>query len=198
MALYRSRYRGVTSEGSGWSFTTWATSSATLSTVQAAAVQWFTDLWTGYAPYVATTTIAQLVDTGEVDQSTGKQSEVAEDTISMPGSSASGPMPADVALVVSLRTLFRSRSGRGRFFLPQPAVNALATTGRLDSDAQEAIADAAQTAYNGFVGTGVPVIYGRVAKSTTAVVSLDVGDLFDTQRRREKGLTESRTSRTIP
>ena len=68
MPLYRSRYRGVTSEGSGWSFNTWATSSGSLSAVQDAAVQWVTDLWTGYAPYVAPATILQLVDTAVIDE----------------------------------------------------------------------------------------------------------------------------------
>jgi hypothetical protein len=43
-----------------------------------------------------------------------------------------------------------------------------------------------------------PVVYSRAARSVQNITSFNVGDLFDTQRRRENKLLEARTTTAMP
>lgn len=107
-------------------------------------------------------------------------------------------MPADVALVVSLRTSLANRRGRGRFYLPQPAALTLTAAGRYDPALQQELVDALEFAWNGYTSVGDPVVYSRVNRSVQDITSFDVGDLFDSQRRRENALSESRITSAMP
>jgi hypothetical protein len=104
-----------------------------------------------------------------------------------------------VAIVVSLRSPVANRTGRGRFYLPQPTTNALTAVGRLDETAQSTIVDALTAAWTQANAAGEnPVIYSRTQRATREITSFNVGDLFDTQRRRENALTENRVSAPMP
>lgn len=203
MPLYRNRFSGVCASGDIFVFTWWADSSADLATVSTAATTWATDAWdgvgtgTGLAPLFTAGVILNRVSTGLVDVVTGRQSALAEATVALPGTAPDPAMPADVALVVSLRTALANRSGRGRFYLPQPAAATLTADGRLSAAQQSSAVEAARAAFAAFVATGDPVVYSRTMRATTRVTSLDIGDLFDTQRRRENALTQVRISATV-
>lgn len=203
MPLYRNRYSGVCASGDIFVFTWWADSSADLATVSSAAVTWAEDAWngigtgTGLAPFMTAGVILNEVTTGLVDVATGRQSQLAEATVNLPGTAADPAMPADVAIVVSLRTNLANRSGRGRFYLPQPAAATLTADGRFAPSQQAAAVEAVRGAFAAFSATGTPVVYSRTMRATQPVVRLDIGDLFDTQRRRENALTEVRVSATV-
>lgn len=55
---------------------------------------------------------------------------------------------------------------------------------------------AAWSVYNS--GGHVPVVYSRVNRATQAITTFNIGNLFDTQRRRENAITESRTTGLMP
>jgi hypothetical protein len=70
----------------------------------------------------------------------------------------------------------------------------LTAAGRLDPTAQQNIVDSLANAWNGYTGVGDPVVYSRTQRTIEDVISFDVGDLFDTQRRRENKVSQSRIS----
>lgn len=129
---------------------------------------------------------------------TGQQQELAEDGVTLVGTAAAPALPADVAIVASLRTNLANRRGRGRFYLPQPAASTLGPTGRMLPGLNSTVADALESAWTGFASVGSPVVYSRTNRTTQVITSFNVGDLFDTQRRRENSLVEARSSRAMP
>lgn len=204
MALYQHRFQGVLPAGDIFVFSWWSESSVTIDTAQGVAVNWVTALWAGpgpgdgYASLCTAGVIVQRVSTGEITMATGQQQTLRETDVNLPGTAAGSALPGDVALVVSLRTQLANRSGRGRFYLPQPAASTLAADGKLAPAAQTDLADAAAAAWAASNTTLTPVVYSRTKRTTQTISSFNVGDLFDTQRRRENALTEVRTSRPMP
>lgn len=205
MPLYQHRYRGVTSMGDIWIWSWWATDDRTTVDANAAAVAWGQMLWNGSAGgngFGSLTTAdvqLQQVSTGRIDVATGHQDELAESVVALAGTAIVGALPADVALCVSLRTGLANRRGRGRFFLPQPAVSVLSTDGRLADAARTTVLDALTAAWTGYnSATASPVVYSRMSRATTVITSFDIGNLMDTQRRRENAITEGRLSAVMP
>lgn len=205
MPLYQHRFSGHTASNETFMYTWWANSIRSLADAQAAAVTWNSILWggavagSGYEDHVTTNVGMDNVTTVTIDQATGLQSTRIDTGQSIDGVAAGVAMPADVALVISLRTAISNRRGRGRFYLPQPAVINLTADGRVIADL---IADlgaslaAAWASYN--TANDRPVIYSRSGRSIQNITSFNVGDLFDTQRRRENKLLEARTVTAMP
>lgn len=134
MTLYRCTIKGVFASGMPWSVRQHFSSSATMATVESdwsAAVQ---DLYTngthGIQTIYPTTTIAELTQTYQlavvpVTTPTGVVNKVlavavAQNTQSLPGTSANDGLPDQDALVVSLRTAGVGPNHRGRTRLPAP------------------------------------------------------------------------------
>lgn len=199
MALYQHRFNGITPLGTNWTNTWWSDSASSLTAVQSAAESWASSFYGGIASLLPTNVELTDVSTGEIDQATGTQLAVQAGAVSVVGTATGNPLPVDVALVVSLRTTLANRRGRGRFFLPSLAVGSVLTPlGRVLPAAQTTIADAAVTAWTNYVATGTPVVYSRTGRTTQAISSFDVGDLWDTQRGRQDRIVENRDSRTMP
>lgn len=100
-------------------------------------------------------------------------------------------------MTVSLRTALFNKSGRGRFYLPNYATDKC-TAGRINSTAVTQTATAAQKFIQSLNGAGYTVcIYHRSTKTHDNVVTVNVGDVFDTQRRRRDKLVEARTSLSV-
>jgi hypothetical protein len=135
-----------------------------------------------------------------VDIATGQILSTAVGSGTLVGTSGSGPLPPQIAVCVSLRTAFSGARFRGRFYLPSPVTSTLATTGRLATTNVATFATALSSAFAAAL-SGVPlsflVIYSRVGRSTSPVLTLDVGDVFDTQRRRRDKLVEVRNSQAV-
>lgn len=199
--VYQHRFSGVLAGGDTWMFTWWATSGGSIGTIHAAGVDWANAFWTtgGYGTQVAPTVSLENVTTVNVDTATGLQSQRMDSALSLVGSNISGSLPADCAIVCSLRTALANRSGRGRFYLPQPAVDQLdESDGRISAAAVAATLSALSIGWGAYTPTGVPVVYSRTMRATNAVTSFDIGNLFDTQRRRESSMLESRSSLAMP
>lgn len=203
MALFAHKFSGSVATGESFSFGFWATSSSTLSQLQAAAIQWLTDFWNGpggtdgYGSLVTASVTATEVRTALITESTGLQTQLAEDAVSHAGTATGNALPADVAITVSLRTDLANRSGRGRFYLPQPAASTSTAAGRIAPATLTTLVGALENAWSTYGGWGQPVVYSRTMRATQTITSFNVGDLYDTQRRRENKLPESRTTGTI-
>lgn len=118
-------------------------------------------------------------------------------SLALVGTGTDEPLPPQNAMVVSLRSNTPTRAGRGRFFLPSPVVTTVIDQ-RLDSAAQTDVLNGALAMLNHMSGLGfTPVIRHRFDTTVTEVVTIDVGDVFDTQRRRRNKLVETRVSATL-
>jgi hypothetical protein len=116
------------------------------------------------------------------------------------GGHSSANLPTEVAVVASLRTATYSRSGRGRMYLPAPSTGAVEPDGRFLASTQGGLADAMQT-YLSTVTVGAadyfPVIASKTQFALRPVTTVQVGDIFDSQRRRRDALTEVYLSRAV-
>lgn len=198
--VFQHRFSGGLAGGDTWMFGWWATSAFGIDTVHNAGIAWANAFWTGGYDSVVTADVTMLsLTTVNVDTGTGLQSERRDGALALAGTNVSGNLPADVAMVVSLRTALANRRGRGRFYLPQPAINQLAgATGRIAAATITDVLASLAGAWTGYVGTGQPVVYSRASRATSPVLTFDMGDLFDTQRGREDRMIESRTSQGMP
>lgn len=205
MPLFQHRYEGHCHAGDIFVFSWWSESGSTIDASHAAAVAWAGDLWdgspsgSGWASYTNPAVGIDRITTGEITVLTGQQQALRESPSVLVGTSASGSLPPVVSLVTSLRTATANRTGRGRFYLPQPATNALELDGNLAAAAQVDVADALEAAWTAAVGAGeAPVIYSRTARATRPVTSFNVGDVMDVQTRRSNSLTQGRVTRAMP
>jgi len=205
MPLYQHRFSGHTASNETFMYTWWANSIRSLADAQTAALAWNALLWggatagNGYEDHVTTNVGVDQVTTVTIDQLTGLQSTRIDTAQNLDGVVVGTPMPADVSLVISLRTAISNRRNRGRFYLPQPATVNLTSDGRVIADLVTdlgASLAAAWASYN--TANDRPVIYSRAGRTIQNITSFNVGDLFDTQRRRENKLLEARTVTAMP
>lgn len=197
MALYRHTLLG-TYPGEVWTFRVHSDGNISLAAAQSA--------WaSGVTAFASAAYLGDLcadvafteITTAELDPVTGGQLTKASDPRSEVGTSVAACLPFQCTPVVSLRTADASRRGRGRFYAPSPAVDTQ-SGGRLTATAQGNLADSAAALFGGLSGAGLqPVLYGGAGSTTIPLVSLDVGDVIDTQRRRRNKLIEARTSRIL-
>jgi hypothetical protein len=146
------------------------------------------------ASHISSTVGIDDVSAAALDPFTGKQTEKQLTGAAHPGTSVEGTLPHSVALAVSLRTVIATRSGRGRFYLP-PLDLASTDDGRVLGAAVTAAVNGAAFALNGLQSAGfTTVVYHRATLTFNTVVRVDVGDVFDDQRRRRNKLVEARTS----
>lgn len=205
MPLYQHRFQGNLASGDIFSFSWWSDNGLTIDASHGNAVTWVTDLWNGTATGAGFGALCvpgvevNRVTTGEITTATGQQQTLRESTVSLPGAATASALPADVAIVVSLRSPLANRSGRGRFYLPQPAVTTVTASGRLAAGPQGDIVTTLSEAWATANGAGEsPVVYSRTRRQVVPITSFNIGDLFDTQRRRENALSESRQTADMP
>ena len=161
-------------------------------------------LWNGAAPPADSIKQLVCVDDGidltaaiEIDPLTGKNLSKVETGEALVGTNASECLPPQCSCVVSLRTDLPQRAGRGRFYLPSFGVNQV-SGGRILAAAVSSVKLAAQGMIQSLNGAGYTVvIYHRSTKTHDNVTHGDVGDVFDTQRRRRNKLIEVRSTFSV-
>lgn len=205
MTLYYHRFTGSLAAGDQFSYGWFANSDRSLSLAQINAVAWNLALWNGasagngYKDHVPAGCSMQNVTTTQIDQTTGHQLARVDTAQVIAGVAAGSALPADCALVVSLRTDLPRQTGRGRFYLPQPAASQTTATGRVLADLVADVISSLAAAWAGYnTASNRPVRYSRTFRTILNYVSFDVGDLYDTQRRRENKVTEVRTTNPMP
>jgi hypothetical protein len=205
VAIYRLKTFGHQQAGTAWSFTMHTTAgpgeAASIVSTLADAISL---AWTG--PPTPGSSLQQLYNTGagvdgvRVDEldSLGKNVAAAIQDLTLAGTSSDESLPPQVAMVVSERSATPTRSGRGRIFLPAPVVTE-SVGQRILSAAKGEVLNAMLAAFGLLNDAGLgAVLVARDHFTVTPVISLDVGDVFDTQRRRRNKLFEVRSSGIIP
>jgi hypothetical protein len=113
--------------------------------------------------------------------------------------SGSNALPPQNSIVVTLRTGAPGASRRGRMYLPFRGMSGCTATGLVATGAQEAIGDGI-AAFFGAVNLATVqhvVVASQKTGQTHNVTTIEVGNVFDTQRRRRAALTESRYTQSI-
>lgn len=134
----------------------------------------------------------------------------AEPTIStlapLSGGMGSKLHPYQVALAVSLRSdRVSGKLSHGRFYLPGPAVNVVAT-GAVDPDEMTAVRagvgaflhTCVTTMATAVGGSESPILVSRGSQDSETVTRWAVGEVLDTIRSRRGGLIETRAYAPIP
>ena len=199
--VYQHRFSGTLPGGDTYMFTWWATSGQAIDTVHNAGVTWASDFFgaAAVAALFPTDTTLTNVTTVQITDADGKQTFRRDSGLALSGSNSSGALPGDVAIVTSLRTALSNRSGRGRFYLPGPGRDQVdQADGRMVAGLVNTLLGNLSTAWTNYVATAEPVIYSRTFRNTTPITSFDIGNLFDTQRRRESSMLETRVSSPMP
>lgn len=196
MALYRHTAQGAFT-GEVWSFGLHTLGSLTVAGAEAA---WSTALglfWSSADDFIANDVTVTETTTAELDQATGKQLTRVATPSSLVGASAAESLPFQCAPVVSFRTALATRAGRGRIYAPSLAVDQVAA-GKMVSLAQTGLLNGAVAMLQSLQGAGLtPVLYSRTTHATQEILSVDVGDVIDTQRRRRNKLVEARVSANL-
>lgn len=202
MTFYHHTASGAV-DGELWAINVWSTDAgggniddAHAAWTAAAQVIW-TDSGsgTGWGPQCPNSVTLSSVKTASIDPLTWKQASTRIGALALAGSAAGNLLPPQSAVVVSLRTNLATRAGRGRVYLPAPAVAAAGATGQLVAAAQNAAATAVQHALQGMATASYqPIIWHRSSHTGSNITSVDVGTVFDTQRRRRDKLVETRVS----
>jgi hypothetical protein len=117
--------------------------------------------------------------------------------LSIAGAGAGDSLPADVALVCTLRAAQANRRNLGRFFLPSLYATALDANGNVDAATITTLLAALTFADNGFSSFGSRTLYSRTDHLLRDVISGDVGNRWDTLRRRDDIASEARGSWTV-
>jgi hypothetical protein len=149
------------------------------------------------ALWTPTVTFDTLV-TQEIRESDGKVLAVAESSLSIAGSSPDSQLPAEVAVCVSIRALVGVASGR--YYLPAPSRGALTANGQMVSALRDDLADDLKTMHDAMAALTSPMrlgIYRPTANAFVGAGSINVGNVFDSQRRRRNKLVEARASRAL-
>jgi hypothetical protein len=161
----------------------------------------FNTCWTAYRAYNPTSTSVAKRELIVIDQPTGNVLSVHPLTLpaSPAGSSGNIGLPPEVAEVVSVRTPTAGPSNRGRFYLPALTWDSLAADSTILSTYRSTIVNAYQAYFNGvFADAGFHLaVYSRLHRSTTESFQIDMGNIFDVQRRRRRSLVEARTAATL-
>ena len=127
------------------------------------------------------------------------QREAAPPLGPVAGAASSNLHPYQVACVVSLDTPRRSRSGRGRLYLPTPGI-LVGSDGRIAATDRDTVLTQAETwieAINSAAGPVNRVIVASSSGVNSPVTAVRVGRVLDTQRRRRSDLVEDYALRTV-
>lgn len=153
----------------------------------------------GIKTYYEGATVMTQLQTRTINPASGGVIATASQAVTRAGTGSGNPLPAEVAVVASLRTLLAGASFRGRMYLPAMRTGIVTSTGLIDATVVTAVATAVALGYSALAadttyGATSGVVYSRKTSAQTPIVSVDVGNVWDAQRRRRNATAESRTS----
>lgn len=134
----------------------------------------------------------------QLESGTGRVTDTAQSVLSRAGSAAVACLPPQNTVCVTVLPV--SGVTTGRFFLPPPTINALASDGRLLTTWRDAQATALQTLFAALGARSSPARLGIWRQTTGSFLGskgISVGDVVDTQRRRRNKLIESRITKLV-
>lgn len=112
-------------------------------------------------------------------------------------------LPTEVAMVLTLRSSIPTSRGRGRMYLPPPAVSFVDGSGLYNSTIRSAVVAGWKAYFEAVNSATIRVsIRGMEARPATThhyqrIDTIDVGSVPDVQRRRRNRTAETRTSASI-
>ena len=151
----------------------------------------------GAAPLFSASTIFGPVKVSQIDAATDKVISSAFGTLTKAGTGTGSVLPPQVAVCVTLRTALAGPSNRGRFYLPATLDTTLeSNTGRMAAASVTQLVGAlgnAFTLYAGSPGTPQVIVRSKTHHNAQNATRYEVGNVFDTQRRRRDKLFEVRS-----
>lgn len=198
MALYQHKFIGQTALGTTFMHTLWTeveNESLPIQDRNANAVTWLETFMDGAAGVFPPEVVYTSVSTSQIDEDTRAQVARYDTAVTIAGTEATGqPLPAEVAVVVSLMTNTPTRSGRGRFYLPQMTSAALSDSGRIAASTITTLVGALEDAFGSLPLGDVAVIWSRTQSQTRPITGFNIGDLWDTIRGRDARAIETRVT----
>lgn len=207
MAFYLAQAAGLLNAAFPWSFNSVLSSSGSEAAVATAWDANIRGIFTNatLAPYIPVhvTITTTTVSTASANF---KQTTKTVTSGSDAGTSASAALPYHTCEIITFRTASATKWGRGRWYFPPLATNALDANG---FDILTAAQDAMQTALNGYfaaVGSSYSHVIlhrkatlggARAANTTDPVTAVDIPSTFAVQRRRADKLVPTRLSVTV-
>jgi hypothetical protein len=203
MTFYRHLMTGPNPGGDVWNASVHSNSAQALAAVHSQFVTSITAFWSAAteAIFPAGERVTSL-STTQLDPTTGKNLARAESVVSFVGTGAGNAAPPRVAIVISLVTALPTRAGRGRLYLPAPALAQMDTNGALISGAQTLLSTNFAAFITAMHGIAPVVVYHGITNigganpqaSGTEVISVKVGSILGTQRRRTNKQTNTYVS----
>jgi hypothetical protein len=207
MAYYLVQASGLLNGSFPWSINSVLSSSGSESAVSTAWDTAIRGVFTNatLAPYIPSTV---TMDTTSASSASAvfKQTTKTVVTGSDAGTSADAALPYHTCEIITFRTASATKWGRGRWYWPPLATNALAADGFSILTAAQ---DALQTAFNAYfaaVGSSYEHVIlhrrataggARAAYTTDVVTQCDIPSTFAVQRRRADKIVPTRVSVTV-
>jgi hypothetical protein len=207
MAYYLAQVSGLLNSAFPWSMNavlSAAASESTVSTTFDTAIRGvFTN--TAFKAYIPTT--VEITSTSvSTASATFRQTTKTTVSSTTAGDSSSIGLPYHTCEILTFRTSYATKWGRGRWYFPPLATNALDTDGFSILAAAQTAMEGAFTAYFTAVGSIYQHVIlhkkataggGRAAYTTDTVAAADIPSSFAVQRRRADKLVPSRLSVTV-
>jgi len=207
MTFYLAQASGLLNSSFPWSVNSVLSSTGTEGAVSTAFDTAFRLIFTNatFKPYIPTT--VEVTETSvSTASATFKQTTKTTVIATTAGTSASPAMDYRLAAIVTFRTPYATKWGRGRWYFPVLATNALSATGFNMLAAAQTAFQGAMNAYFTSVGASYSHVLlhrkattggGRLAYTTDPVSACDVSNAFATQRRRADKAVPTRLAVTI-
>lgn len=205
MAIYRVTIEGHEQTGEQWN-TTWHVQAVTGqgAVIAATAADAITAAWSGTTSPAGRLDAYYTADLGvdgvRVEELDGAGRHNVSQSIvplTLVGTSTDELLPPNNAVAVSLRTDVPTKRGRGRNFLPGPVVTTVLAQ-VLDTAVQTAIKNAWLRGLNHMLDNAFPVgIFHRDTVEWDQVVTVDVGNVFDSMSSRRNSLDEIRVASNL-
>jgi hypothetical protein len=207
MTYFLCKAGGLLAGSFAWSIGSTAYSTNSEASVAASWDAAILGMWqlTAFAAFISEDTTLTYTSASTAS-ATFKQTTKTTTDHNIAGTSTSPCVGYRTSMLVTFRSAYATRWGRGRWFLPGPADNALATTGyELSTAASTAVADAVDAFFTD-LGPNVSLqilhrkgsLDGTVApNSVSPVTAADTPNLFGTQRRRADKQIPTRISISV-